>query len=92
MESGKREIYTFEPGGLNQLHLHPNSDEVVLCIEGEGEIVVAEERNPIRVKDTVLVSVDRQHGFVNSSDKRMIKVVMECQTPVEHVPVEEGLL
>lgn len=43
-------IYTFEPGGLNQVHCHPNTDEVVLCIEGESEIVVGDKRKPIKAK------------------------------------------
>ncbi len=84
-------IYGFEPGQQNSLHRHPGSDEVVFCWEGEGIVVVGEEQAPIKAGETVLVSVDVPHGYINTSkEHRMIITVIQCPLPVEHVPVEPG--
>ena len=84
-------IYCFEPGQQNSLHRHPGSDEVVFCWEGEGIVVVGEEQAPIKAGETVLVSVDVLHGYINTSrEHRMIITVIQCPLPVEHVPVEPG--
>ncbi|MCH7938621.1 MAG: cupin domain-containing protein [Candidatus Marinimicrobia bacterium] len=85
-------IYTFKPKGVNPIHRHPGSDEVVFCMEGEGEIVMEDERETIRAKDAVLIPVNKAHGFVNTGNKRMIIVVLQCPTPVGHIAVEAGSL
>lgn len=82
-------IYCFEPGQQNSLHRHPVSDEVVLCLEGEGTIVVGTAPQPIKAGETVLVPMNTPHGYINTSlDQRMIISVVQCPLPVEHVPVE----
>jgi quercetin dioxygenase-like cupin family protein len=82
-------LYCFEPGQQNSLHRHPVSDEVVLCLEGEGMIVVGTEYYPIKIGETVLVPMNTPHGYINTSrDHRMIISVVQCPLPVEHVPVE----
>lgn len=82
-------MYCFEPGQQNSLHRHPISDEVVLCLEGEGIIVVGTEHQTIRAGETVLVPMDTPHGYINTSrDSRMIISVVQCPLPVEHVSVE----
>jgi len=82
-------IYCFEPGQQNSLHRHPVSDEVVLCLEGEGIIVVGTEHQPIKAGETVLVPMNTPHGYINTSPAhRMIISVVQCPLPVEHVPVE----
>ena len=82
-------IYCFEPGQQNSLYRHPVSDEVVLCLEGEGIIVVGTEHQAIKVGDTVLVPMNIPHGYINTSrDHRMIISVVQCPLPVEHVPFE----
>lgn len=84
-------IYCFEPGQQNSLHRHPVSDEVVFCWEGEGVVVVGEEQAPIKAGETVLVSVNVPHGYINTTkDRQMIIIVLQCPLPVEHVPVEPG--
>lgn len=82
-------IYCFEPGQQNSLHRHPVSDEVVLCLEGNGMIVVGTEHQPIKAGETVLVPMNTPHGYINTSQHhRMIISVVQCPLPVEHVPVE----
>lgn len=82
-------MHCFEPGQQNSLHRHPVSDEVVLCLEGEGMIVVGTEHQAIKVGETVLVPMNTSHGYINTSrDHRMIISVVQCPLPVEHVPVE----
>ncbi|MDF0667647.1 MAG: cupin domain-containing protein [Nitrospira sp.] len=84
-------IYCFEPGQQNNLHRHPVSDEVVLCLEGEGVIVVGTEQQTIKVGETVLVPMNTPHGYINTSQNhRMIISVVQCPLPIEHVPVEPG--
>ncbi len=83
-------IYCFEPGQQNSLHFHPVSNEVVFCMQGQGDIVVGEERKPIKAGDTVLVPVAVPHGYINTSQDRMVIVVLQCPCPVTHMPVKDG--
>lgn len=84
-------IYCFEPGGKNNLHRHPVSDEVAFCHEGEGIAVVGDECQALRAGDTVLIPADVPHGFMNTSHtQRMVITVFQSPLPVEHVPVEPG--
>jgi len=48
-------MYCFEPGQQNSLHRHPVSDEVVLCLEGDGIVVVGTEQQSIKAGETVSV-------------------------------------
>lgn len=59
-------MYCFEPGQQNSPHRHLVSDEVVLCLEGEGIIVVGTEQQPIKVGETVLVPINTPHGYINT--------------------------
>ena len=82
-------IYCFEPGQQNSLHRHPISDEVVVCLEGDGIVVVGTEHQSIKAGETVLVPMNTPHGYINTSLNRpMIITVVQCPLPVEHVPVE----
>ena len=84
-------IYTFEPGQQNKLHHHPVSNEVIFCWEGQGAVVVGDQHIPIKPRDTILVPVATPHGYINTSDKeRLIIVVLQCPLPVEHVADEPG--
>jgi len=84
-------MYCFEPGQQNSLHRHPVSDEVVLCLEGDGIVVVGTEQQSIKAGETVSVPMNPHHGYINTSlDHRMIISVIQCPLPVDHVPDEPG--
>jgi len=84
-------LYCFEAGQQNSLHRHPVSDEVVVCLEGDGIVVVGTEHQSIKAGETVLVPMNTPHGYINTNlNRRMIICVIQCLLPVEHVPVEPG--
>ena len=86
-------MYCFEPAQQNSLHRHPVSDEVVICLEGEGIVVVGEGQQSIKAGDTVMVPMNTPHGYINTSnEQRMVITVVQCPLPVEHVPMEPGNL
>jgi quercetin dioxygenase-like cupin family protein len=56
------------PGARHDRHRHPNCDEFLIVISGEGEIYTDEGREPARAGDVVLTPAGHWHGFDNTSD------------------------
>ena len=84
-------VYAFEPGQQNAMHHHPNSDEVVMCWEGNGRAVIGNEVFALRPRATLLVPAGVPHGYVNTdSTRRMIITVVQCPQPVVHVADSPG--
>jgi quercetin dioxygenase-like cupin family protein len=56
------------PGARHDRHRHPNCDEFLIVISGEGEIYTDEGREPARAGDVVFTPAGHWHGFDNTSD------------------------
>jgi len=50
-------------------HIHTNTEEAMVVLEGTLDAVVGRERKSIGPGDTVLAPAGTTHGFVNSSDE-----------------------
>ncbi|MGE4220951.1 MAG: cupin domain-containing protein [Alphaproteobacteria bacterium] len=62
----------YEPGQVTPMHMHPEEDEVLYVVEGDGKVIF--ERMPeVRVKtgDLVCLPGDQFHSIVNDSAGRM---------------------
>lgn len=82
-------IYCIDAGQENPLHKHPNSDEVLYFIEGEGKCVVGEKVYQIKGRTTILVTKDIPHSIVNTGNTPMLCVLVQSPLPCKHVPVKE---
>ena len=65
----------YEPGQVTPLHVHPNDDEVVLCLEGRGAVTF-EERAAVPLSPGAIVSLPAglAHRIEAAADSRMVVV------------------
>ena len=65
----------YEPGQVTPLHMHPNDDEVVFCVEGRGAVTF-EEREAVPLSPGAIVSLPAglAHRIEAAADSRMVVV------------------
>jgi oxalate decarboxylase/phosphoglucose isomerase-like protein (cupin superfamily) len=59
-------VVKLEPGKGHERHTHPDSDEILYVIRGEGEQEVADETEDIETGDMVFIPEGVEHGTVNT--------------------------
>jgi len=65
----------YEPGQVTPFHVHPNDDEVVICIEGRGAITFEERANvPLAPGTVISLPAGLPHGIEAAADSRMVVV------------------
>lgn len=63
---------------------HPDTDQVLYFIDGEGESVLEGERSPVSAGHLVFVRAGTLHNFVNTGDRPLRLVT--AYAPPEHEP------
>ena len=65
----------YEPGQVTPLHIHPDDDEVVFCIEGKGAVTF-EERDAVPLAPGAVVNLPAglAHRIEAAPDSRMVVV------------------
>jgi len=58
---------TLEPGTTIGEHVHPNTEDLYLILEGHGVGVLNGERFPVGPGDLFLVKAGGRHGLINDS-------------------------
>ena len=65
----------YEPGQVTPLHIHPDDDEVIFCVEGRGAITFeAREAVPIAPGSLVSLPAGLAHGIAAAADSRMVVI------------------
>jgi len=59
-------VVKLEPGKGHERHTHPDSDEILYVLRGEGEQEVADETREITAGEMVFVPEGVEHGTVNT--------------------------
>lgn len=59
-------VVNLEPGKGHERHAHPDSDEILFVISGEGEQTVGEEKRTIGPGEMVYVPEGVEHSTVNT--------------------------
>jgi len=59
-------VVKLEPGKGHERHTHPDSDEILYVIRGEGEQEVADQTRDVEVGEMVYVPAGVEHGTVNT--------------------------
>lgn len=74
------------PGGrhVQELHVHPDAEELVVITAGEGTFRIGEEESPVRTGDVAYIPPDTEHELINSSEELLGAIFI-------NVPVGEGL-
>ena len=65
----------YEPGQVTPMHVHPDDDEVIFCVEGRGAITFA-DRDDVALSPGSLVSLPAglTHGIKANLDSRMVVI------------------
>ena len=65
----------YEPGQVTPVHIHPDDDEVIFCVEGRGAITF-EDRAPVPISPGSLVCLPAglAHGIAAAHDSRMVVI------------------
>lgn len=76
---GSKDLVTrmncYEPGQVTPMHIHPNDDEVIFCLEGCGAITFEDRANvPIEPGSLVSVPAGLLHGIAAAPDSRMVVI------------------
>jgi quercetin dioxygenase-like cupin family protein len=63
----------YEPGQVTPFHVHPDDDEVVLCVEGRGAVTF-ENREAVPLTPGAIVNLPAGlgHGIEAAPDSRMV--------------------
>lgn len=59
-------VVKLEPGKGHERHTHPESDEILYVVRGEGEQEVDDETRDIATGDMVFIPEGVEHGTVNT--------------------------
>jgi len=62
-------VMTVEPGGTNQPHTHEEVEQVYLVKEGNGTIMVGDERRKVSEGDAIYLPSKVSHAFYNDGKK-----------------------
>jgi len=65
----------YEPGQITPLHVHPNDDEVVFCVEGRGAVTFLErEAVPMSPGSLVSLPAGLAHRIEAAADSRLVVI------------------
>ncbi len=79
------------PGEISEpeQHVHEISEDVIVVLEGNGEMILGEERDnvPIEEGDVLLIPPGERHGTANTGDEPLVRLT--CHAPPD--PSESDL-
>ena len=62
------------PGARHDRHLHPNCDEFLVVVAGQGEIYTNTGREPSKAGDVIYTPRGNWHGFDNTGDTDVLLI------------------
>lgn len=78
-------VVKLEPGQGHERHTHPDSDEILYVIRGEGEQEVADETRDIEGGDMVFVPEGVEHGTTNTGWEPLLLLAVYAPPGPEEV-------
>ena len=79
----KINITEYSPGGEHTLHRHPDQEEVIYILEGEGISRTKAGDQPIRAGSFVFVPADTDHATINLVKDKPMKAIIIKSPPQE---------
>jgi mannose-6-phosphate isomerase-like protein (cupin superfamily) len=77
-------VMTIPPGEEIGAETHPDTDQVLFFVEGEGEAILDGETSPVAPGHLVFVRAGVHHNFVNTGDGPLR--IATAYAPPEHEP------
>ena len=78
-------VVKLEPGKGHERHTHPESDEILYVVRGEGEQEVADETHELATGDMVFVPEGVEHGTVNTGWEPLVLLAVYAPPGPEDV-------
>jgi mannose-6-phosphate isomerase-like protein (cupin superfamily) len=75
---------TIPPEGEIGEEVHPDVDQILIFVEGQGEAVLERKRSSVGPNDLVFVKAGTRHNFVNTGEAPLRLVTIYA--PPEHEP------
>tara|TARA_B100000315_G_scaffold255202_1_gene297993 strand:+ start:3676 stop:4029 length:354 start_codon:yes stop_codon:yes gene_type:complete len=79
---------TIQPGASVSTHIHPDTEEAMMIVEGTLEAVLGDQAVTLGPGDTVLAPAGVKHGFVNRSSAKARLVATFPKTEFQRVAVD----
>ena len=77
-------VMTIPPGGEIGDEVHPDTDQVLIFVDGRGEAVLDGRSSDVGPNDLVFVRAGTRHNFVNRGDGPLRLITVYA--PPEHEP------
>lgn len=85
LETGKHTqvvIMSMPVGGDIGEEVHPETDQVLFCIDGEGKVILNGKEEVFEEGDLALVESGTKHNFINTGDEDM--KILTFYSPPHH--------
>ena len=76
------------PGKVVTTHIHPDSEEAMIILEGSLEAILGDEVVALSAGDTVLAPAGVKHGFINRSQDSATLLAVFPKTSFSRVLVD----
>jgi len=77
----------FGPRQAFKQHIHAESEDVILVLEGDGVIKIDDTEHPIEPGDVIHISAGEYHGTISGPDGM---TVISCQAPIDEALFRGG--
>ena len=74
---------TVQPGCTTRLHRHRTTEEIYYIVQGEGEMVLGDERFRVRAGDTICIPPGAAHCIENSGSAAL-RILCACSPAYDH--------
>ena len=65
----------YEPGQVTPMHMHPEEDEVMYIVEGEGRVMFKNRGDlPVKAGELVCLPSDQYHQIIAGLEGRMVLI------------------
>lgn len=75
-------VMCIKPGEDIGNEVHPNNEQVLICVEGSGKAILNKEEGAFRKGDLVVVKAGTEHNFLNSGSNEM--KIITIYSPPHH--------
>ena len=76
-------ITEYAPDRAHEMHRHPNQEEVIYIVDGEGISRTKDGDMPINTGAYVFIPADTDHATINVSKDRPMKAIIMKSPPYE---------
>lgn len=56
-------VHFYRPGEFHEVHSHEDREEIFVCFQGRGELVMGDKVQPVERGDILLFKANDLHGF-----------------------------